>query len=140
MTGPASACPENAEPSSSIGDRVFTGTTEDAGDDFEAGCGWCNEDDNCGEHSSDRAYQWTAPEAGRYTIDTNGSAFDTILHLLDACDGDELACNDDIAAGTNPQSSITLALANGQTVIIVVDGWGTGSYGEFQINIGPGGG
>jgi hypothetical protein len=140
MNGDPSTCPENAEPSTGSGDSVFSGTTESAGDDFFGSCGYCTAEGYCGEDSPDRAFQWTATTAGTYVIDTLGTEFDTVLSVWSACtDGDEIACNDDGEGGVL-QSSVEVTATAGQTFIIVVDGWGTGSYGTFQVNINAAGG
>jgi len=142
MNGDPSTCPENAEASTGTGDSVFSGTTEGAGDDFLGSCGWCTDDGYCGEDSPDRTFQWTATTAGTYTIDTLGTEFDTVLSVWSACaDGDEIGCNDDFDFGSGAlQSSVEVTATTGQTFMIVVDGWGTGSYGTFQVNINAPGG
>mgnify|MGYP005839706793 CR=1 FL=1 len=89
-----------------------------------------------GTNAPDYAYQWTAPSAGTYTIDTFGSSFDTVLYVRDAsCGGDELACNDD--AGGTYQSQVTVTLAAAQTIVIVVDGYDTAS-GSYSLHISGG--
>lgn len=81
-------------------------------DGFASSCG--------GSGSPDAGYTFTAPEAGTYTFDTQGSQLDTVLSLLDAeCGGNEIACNDD---GDGPQSALAVALEAAQTVTVVVDG------------------
>lgn len=92
---------------------------------------------SCGDggwNAPDIAYQWTAPAAGMYTIDTAGSEFDTIVSVRDAaCLGTELACNDD-AEGLELQSQLTVTLSAEQTIVIVVDGFGTAS-GDLTLHI-----
>jgi hypothetical protein len=79
-------------------------------------------------------YTWTAPADGNYQIDTNGSAFDTVLHVYDGanCDAALIECDDDDGDGN--QSLMTLALTAGQQITIVVDGWNANS-GAFEMNI-----
>lgn len=89
----------------------------------EASAGSCG-----GLGSPDYAFQWTAPADGAYRFDTEGSAFDTVVYLLDGCMGAELACNDD-AGG--PSAAAAVALSAGQSIIIVVDG--AGAAGGFQL-------
>jgi hypothetical protein len=86
---------------------------------------------SCAPGGEDAMYQFTATAAGNYTFDTVGSAIDTVLAVLEDCDGPELGCNDDAVGLT---SSVTVPLAAGQTVIIVVDGFG-GETGPFTLNI-----
>jgi hypothetical protein len=78
-------------------------------------------------------YQWTAPAAGTYIMDTAGSAFDTLLSVRWDCTSSELACNDDFPS-LGLQSQVTVTLDAGQTVIIIVDGSG-GASGTYNLNI-----
>jgi hypothetical protein len=63
---------------------------------------------------------WTAPASGMYTFSTAGSGFDTVLYVLGSCDGPDatLACNDD--AGGGYQSELTLGVAEGEQVVVVI--------------------
>ncbi len=117
FTDPAcDTCPD-ADLGMTLG--TTTGTTT-GGTDRRAG--------SCGGGGEDRTLLFTAPAEGTYTISTAGSAFDTVLYVLDAgCDGLELACNDD--SGGSSQSEVVVDLGAGQQVIIVVDGYsGAGDY------------
>ena len=61
-----------------------------------------------------------------------GSTYDTTLYVLGAsCTGLQLACNDD---SFGLQSELFIALTAGQTVTIVVDGFGDQS-GSYTLNI-----
>lgn len=92
----------------------------------EASAGSCG-----GLGSPDHSFLWTAPADGVYRFDTEGSAFDTVVYLLDGgCMGPELACNDD-AGG--PAAAAAAALVAGQTIVIAVDG--AGASGAFQLRI-----
>lgn len=87
----------------------------------------------------DYLVQFTAPTAGQYQFDTlatNAEAdTDTSIAILDGCDGPELACNDDADFNNGIyQSSVTLGLTAGQTVIVVVDS-DAGIGGEFTLTI-----
>jgi hypothetical protein len=83
-------------------------------------------------NAPEATYSFTAPADGTYQINTSGSAYDTLLHVHDGtCQGASLACNDD-SLGTL-QSTVTVALTAGQTIIIVVDGFGSG-LGNFTLN------
>ena len=101
------------------------GSTLGAVDDQAGSCG--------GGTAEDVVAQWTAPAAGLYTFDTVGSAYDTVLYVLDDCGGAELACNDD-SAGL--QSSLQVNLLAGQSVRVVVDGFSTNA-GAYVLNITP---
>lgn len=86
-----------------------------------------------GEAAPDQAFGFTAAQAGTYTFSTNGSAFDTVLYVLDgeACGGPELACDDD--GGESTQSQVTVPLSEGQSVVVVVDGYDSES-GAFTLS------
>jgi hypothetical protein len=88
---------------------------------------------SCGAGSSDDAgIYWVAPEAGYYSIDTFGSSFDTVLGVVSAaCDGTELACNDN--GGEAPQSELVRQFAVGEGVVLVVDG-NSGGFGDAVVN------
>ncbi|AGP35307.1 hypothetical protein SCE1572_12735 [Sorangium cellulosum So0157-2] len=104
------------------------GTTAGGHDVAEASCG--------GSDAPDVAYSFTAPEAGTYTIDTFGSEFDTVLAVFDgSCEGEELACNDDVALEDwyEPVSELEVSLEAGQTIVIVVDGYM--ESGHYELNI-----
>ncbi len=85
-----------------------------------------------GGAAPDATFSFTAPASGTYNINTFGSAYDTVLYLNDGtCGGALLACNDDTGA---LQSDVTVPLTAGQTIVIVVDGYGIDS-GSFTLNI-----
>lgn len=82
---------------------------------------------------TDVSFVWTAPFAGRFSFDTAGSSFDTLLGVFDgACFGPELACDDD--SGGDLSSRVELDLFGGQTVTAVVDSFGQ-NFGEAVLNI-----
>ena len=88
-----------------------------------------------GNEAPEVAFAYTAPSTGFYTIDTIGSAFDTLLYVRDgSCGAAELACNDDITPGADVQSQVGLFLNGGQRIVIVVDGFGTAS-GPFTLHV-----
>jgi hypothetical protein len=116
-------------PDADIGNAVphtQMGSTAGLPNELTPSCGFSN--------APEDALTWTAPADGTYTIDTNGSTFDTILHVLDGddCFGASLGCNDDGGAGT--QSLLTVDLVAGQIVTIVVDGYSANS-GAYVLNI-----
>jgi hypothetical protein len=104
------------------------GATKETGEPNHAG--------NAGGHSV--WYAWTAPAAGTVTIDTIGSAFDTILGVYTGTSVSALtvvASNDD--AGGALQSSVTFTAAAGVTYRIAVDGY-AGAAGSIKLNWSPG--
>lgn len=86
-----------------------------------------------GEEAPDQAFGFTAAQAGTYTFSTDGSDFDTVLYVLDGegCGGPELACDDD--GGESTQSQVTVTLSEGQSVVVVVDGYDDAS-GAFTLS------
>jgi hypothetical protein len=107
------------------------GNNADSGDDVVGSC-LIGGGDGAG---LDVGYTWTAPEDGIYRFDTLGSALDTVLILLEDCEGGaEVACNDD-ASGATLQSSLIYTMTMGQTVAIAIDGWSSGDVDDFVLNI-----
>ncbi|MEP7123448.1 MAG: PKD domain-containing protein [Byssovorax sp.] len=77
-------------------------------------------------------FEFTAPSDGTFTFSTVGSTFDTILYIQDGtCGGAPLACNDDFTA---LQSQVQVTLTSGQTVVVIVDGYGSAS-GAFTLSV-----
>jgi len=119
-----------ADLGSALGPRVATGRTAGASA-LSGSCG--------GGAAPERTFLWRAPRAGAYTFDTAGSSFDTLLHVRDGgCLGRELACNDDTLNGVVQRSTVTLELAAGQAVAVIVDGFDVG-LGDFALNVAVGG-
>jgi hypothetical protein len=86
-----------------------------------------------GADAPEATYFYVAPRTATYIFDTLGSEFDTVLYVRSDT-GTELACNDDITAGTLTQSRVTLALTAGQMVTIIVDGFAMQS-GNYSLRI-----
>lgn len=83
-------------------------------------------------------WSFEAPATGTYTFDTLGSVgYDTVLSVLDGCGGATLGCSDDTVPGAIQQSTVTVDLVVGQTVIVVVDGWGAASRydGDYVLAV-----
>lgn len=103
---------------------VVSGSTTDAGDSANPGCV------NGGR---DHTYSWTAPFSALYDFSLAGSSYDTALSIRDgSCTGPELACDDDGAGDV--QSRITMRVAEGQTLTIIVDGF-EGNTGDYTLEI-----
>lgn len=76
-------------------------------------------------------YRWTAPAAGRVTVSTCGSDFDTLLAVYT---GEQLALLDDVEANDDAcgeQSRVSFATTAGTTYRIAVDGYGGATGGVF---------
>lgn len=118
------ACPDG-----DLGNMVpqtVMGSTSGLSNTVDPGCGLGG--------GEDFGYTFTAPADGMYTFDTNGSGYDTILHVIDGavCGGPELGCNDD--GGVGLQSLLTLMLVQDQQVVVMVDGY-NGADGNFTLNV-----
>ncbi|NCG21774.1 MAG: hypothetical protein GWP91_22385 [Rhodobacterales bacterium] len=117
---------------SAVGDAVSSGTNEGASDDQSTACF-----DGSSDGGLDYAVAWTAPNSGCFGFDTGGTNYDTVLYLLSSCSGDEIVCNDDDSADTNT-SYLGYEVTGGDTYLVVVDGYGPTSLGDFQLNVQPG--
>lgn len=86
-----------------------------------------------GSTVSDIAYIWTAPWTANYTFTTQGSDFDTVLEIRPYNNTSQsLGCNDD--SNSTLQSSVTTTLSAGQTVLVIIDGYGS-RCGTAKLNI-----
>lgn len=119
-------CPD-IDLGSTVGAMVGTGNNES---EINASTGSCG-----GGSGLDVAYTFTAPAAGAYVIDTNGTSYDTVLYVFDGatCEGTSLECDDDGGDGT--QSELVVNLAQDQEITIVVDGYSAASTGDYVLNI-----
>ncbi len=126
-------CPD--EPMPDVPPAVINGSTLGGIDKLRGSCAADTEDYD----TPDYAYSFTAPGDGEYTFTTFGSTFDTVLYVLDgaACNGAELACSDNYQFDSS--SALSVQLAAGQTVTVVVDGNFEGQ-GAFTLNVGQLGG
>jgi hypothetical protein len=82
-------------------------------------------------------WTWTAPATGNYTINTEGSNYDTWLSIFtgNQVDNLSLVANDD-DSGNGLTSRIFLEAIAGQTYQIAVDGYSS-SRGQINLNIAP---
>jgi hypothetical protein len=97
-------------------------------DSFSEPCGYSS--------AGEETWEFTAPSAATYTFDTIGTTYDTILYVVDSCDpftATSLGCDDDIGGGVL-QSELSVVLAAGQTVYVVVTGYGTNA-GAYTLNV-----
>lgn len=122
-------CPD--ESLGSTAPQTVGGTTQAGVDKLRPSCGQSGPLDE----SPDRAYSFTAPADGVYTFDTFGTFFDTTLYVFDgaACNGAEIACNDNYQF--DQTSALSVQLVEDQTVTVVVDG-NFLAQGPFTLNVG----
>lgn len=85
-----------------------------------------------GEDDGDVWHCWTADCSGIATISLCDSAFDTTLAVFDACDGEEIACNDDSCGTSTNRSRIDLNVTEGEEYLFRVAGFG-GQQGNYNI-------
>jgi hypothetical protein len=107
---------------------LFTGTTLGAANDYETTlCG-------ASARSPDVTFQLTLASAKRVVANTDGSAFDTVLHVHEAACASmsERYCDDD--GGDGSASVIDQSLGAG-TWFFVVDGYGTSSQGDYTFEV-----
>jgi hypothetical protein len=83
----------------------------------------------------EQTWSFTAPAAATYTFDTLSAGFDTVLYVRDGCGGAVLACNDDLDYPYVLQSQLTVSLAAGQAVVVVVDGYDAGEFGAYELAV-----
>ncbi len=101
-------------------------TTKETGEPAHAGLN--------GTHSA--WWTWTAPATGDATIDTNGSAFDTVLAVYTGSAVNALtlvAADDD--SGTGLQSLVAFAATAGTAYRIAVDGFSAGGMGSVTLTL-----
>jgi len=91
-----------------------------------------------GAASPEQVYAFTPPAPGVYTM-TLTAEYDSNLYVVTDCadvDGTCLAADEQI--GTGKPETVIVDLG-GDTVYVVVDGWGGGAAGPYELEITPGG-
>ena len=94
---------------------------------------------SCATASNDLWFSYTPATGGVTEFETCGSSYDTHLSIWDACDGTELACNDDASAGScsgTTQSYLTYPVSTSSTYYIRVSGYNTAT-GSGTLTITP---
>lgn len=89
---------------------------------------------SCGEGAApDYQLDFRAPWTGTFVFDTAGSSFDSVLAVqAGACEGPELACNDDFL---DLDARVIVELEQGQEVIVHVDGTSPFEQGPLKLTI-----
>ncbi len=86
-------------------------------------------------------FTYTAVASGNTTFETCGSAYDTVIRVLEGPDCATLTClagNDDACAtsvGNNFASSVSPFLVAGSQYLIQVEGWSAGAVGALDLTI-----
>ncbi|WP_426429819.1 T9SS type A sorting domain-containing protein [Winogradskyella sp. HB-48] len=133
---------------SSLGDFTFTcplpaPDNDDCANATAIACGdtvmgsTTNATNTAGNDSNDVFYSLAGTSAGEeITASLCGSGFDTIITVLDACDGTEIISNDD-ACGL--QSEVTFTSDGSTTYIILVEGFFStfsgGASGDYTLSV-----
>ena len=117
-------------PSGERGTVVVDGTTAGMADDLTPGCETLD--------AADVVYSFTLTMPAFAKVDLLGGRIepriqDTILALRSDCEGEDLACNNDIADGIYKHSYLETSLAAG-TYTIIVDGFDTRT-GQFTLGL-----
>ncbi len=124
-----SACGPCDAPVVIDGFTTVTGETEEGVDEgFESA--------DCGsEGGGEAVFQFTPEESGTVCATSVGSEFDTVIYVRTTC-GDpesELGCDDDGDEGTT--SRIDWPVEAGVTYYIVVDGYSSSQFGNYQVAV-----
>ena len=106
------------------GDPAVVGTTKFATNDDIAPC--------ARSLGKDLRYLWRPEETDDYRISTEGSSFDTVLTVLDGCDGAVIACNDDARDLT---SLVMVSAVARESYVIIVDGFERRESGHFRLSV-----
>ena len=88
-------------------------------------------DNNCGPIGTDVWYSVTTAAGGTLSVNTAGSALDTVLEVYGSCGGALLACNDDVANPTDLTSAVAVPVAAGTYFIRV--GGKNGATGTYPV-------
>jgi hypothetical protein len=107
-----------------------SGTTAGYTDNYQQSCGFA-----CS--AQDVVYSYSPSPGGVTSIDIHlcGSSFDTALHVRADTQGNEIACNDD---SCGLQSELfAVPVSSGHTYYIIVDGYCSGAYGPYTLNVTP---
>jgi hypothetical protein len=139
-------CPSCGSLGSSVGTDLVTGTNADAPSQMVSPIpcleGPAGTEINVGA-GPEVTFAWTAPVSGAWSFDTAGSTYDTVVYVIDydhaSCGGGVLACADD-SSSSMFQACSTVHLVQGQTVVIVLDGYSPTMAGEFHLSIYEGSG
>ena len=79
---------------------------------------------------NDVFFTFTAKEDALHIFKLCGSSFDSVMGILDACDGSVLACNDD---SCGDDSTIALEMTAGDSIVMVVGGYAAGNAGNGEV-------
>ncbi len=121
-------CGDEEDAMLAIAGAVTEGSTAGAHDDFDPACG--------SSGGAEVVHFLTLPvPVATLDLDTDGSAFDTLLYVdTVACDGAELGCDDD-GGSDSGTSALTLSNLAAGTYAVFVDGYNTDDGGDYTLTI-----
>jgi hypothetical protein len=83
-------------------------------------------------------FAWTAPTTGDFVVHTHGSAFDTVVNVLDSSRGTLLASNDDCQdgpSGYTTTSCATFTGTAGRKYLLQLGGYSDSSVGALKLTV-----
>lgn len=89
----------------------------------------------CGGSGKDVVFKFTLSSAATVVMNTQGSAFDTVLDLVDSTFGSYMTCNNNYTGLGTASGLIYPNLAAG-TYYVILDGNAAGDKGNYRFNIG----
>ncbi len=107
-----------------LGAAAIAGTTMNATNDGTS---------SCDATGSDAWYTITTGAVGTLSVDTCGSAIDTVLSLYSTCGGPEITCNDDCGGTPCGATSSCISIANAAVGTYKIRVSDKGVQGGFQI-------
>jgi hypothetical protein len=108
---------------------AIAGTTADYTDDYNEDCPYT------GSIAPDVVYSYTPSANEVVNIDLYGSLYDTKVFVYENnCSPPAYACNDDYYPDYT-SAILNLSLTSGNTYYIVIDGYDSSSYGDYNLRI-----
>lgn len=106
---------------------TYTGNTEGATDEVHGSCG--------GQSAGEVIYRFTPSIDGPFCVSTQGSEYDTLLHIRKTCNDpdSELACNDDYI---RTQAAVSVEGRAFTTYFMIIDGYRR--EGAFELTLSEG--
>jgi hypothetical protein len=117
--------------------NTVSGNTTGAAMSVGVALGQCGGNGAAGAAAPEHVWQFTAPTSGTYTFSLY-AAFDSALYVLGDCDSAATCHGFADLIGTSLTEELPIALAAGETVFVVVDGYqavGAGDFGAYELRV-----